>query len=121
MSNPTLHTIVRAIAAVFISGTAIGLASTVQASDAEFKVTLSDGVITPQSVVAPADKSFVLTVSNTGQSVAEFESKQLHIEQVVAPGATANLRVHALPKGSYAFVEEFHEDQASARGTIEVQ
>lgn len=108
-------------AAALLGGAAIALVFPAHAGDAEFAVTLTDGVIAPQSIAVPADAPFVLTVTNGGTSAAEFESKQLRIEQVIAPGATATLRLQPLPKGSYKFVEEFHEDQPGARGTIEVR
>lgn len=117
----TLRMRFRAAAATLFGGAAIALVSSAHAGDAEFSVTLADGVVAPQSIVVPADTPLVLTVTNGGTSVAEFESKQLRIEEVVAPGATATLRIQPLPKGSYKFVEEFHEDQPGARGTIEVQ
>lgn len=121
MPCPTPRLRFRAAAATLLGGAALALVSPALAGDAEFAVTLADGLIAPQSIAVPADTPFALTVTNGGTSVAEFESKQLRIEQVIAPGATATLRIQPLPKGSYKFVEEFHEDQPGARGTIEVR
>lgn len=97
------------------------VASSAGAEETDLTVTLADGVITPQVVKVPADQEFTLVVANTGKSAAEFESKQLHIEKVVAPGTTVTVNVQALPAGSYKFVEEYHEDEASARGVIEAE
>ena len=81
-------------------------------------VTMTDGVISPQTVEVPAGKAVTLTVTNAGKSPAEFESKRLHIEQVVAPGTSVEIALRALPAGSYAFVDEFHENLATGRGEI---
>lgn len=95
---------------------AFGVAQAAQA--AGITVTLTDGVISPQRVEVPAGKAVTLTVRNAGKGAAEFESKRLHVEQVIAPGATAIIKLRPLPKGHYKFVEEFHENQASGRGLI---
>lgn len=82
------------------------------------EITLKDGVISPQTVEVPAGKSVTLTISNTGKAAAEFESKRLRIEKIVAPGKTVTIKLRPLPAGSYPFVEEFHENLDSAKGTI---
>ncbi|GHE04765.1 hypothetical protein GCM10008024_33040 [Allgaiera indica] len=81
-------------------------------------VTLHDGVVTPQKIEVPAGKAQVLTVKNTGKAAAEFESKRLRIEKIIAPGKTVEIKLRPLPAGTYPFVEEFHEDQPTARGEI---
>lgn len=84
----------------------------------EVSISLADGVITPQTVEVPADTEVTLKVTNAGATPAEFESKQLHIETIIAPGQSADIALRALPAGSYGFVEEFHENLDTARGTI---
>ncbi|WGT51865.1 cupredoxin domain-containing protein [Thioclava nitratireducens] len=84
-------------------------------------ITLTDGVVSPQQIYLPADTAVTLTVSNTGKTAAEFESKRLRIEKIIAPGQTETIELRALPAGSYPFVEEFHEDQDTAKGTIVVK
>ena len=81
-------------------------------------ITLKDGVISPQKIEVIAGKPTVLVVTNTGKSAAEFESKRLRIERIVAPGKSIEIKLRALPKGSYPFVEEFHETLETARGEI---
>jgi len=98
---------------------AAALASSVaSAAENEFSVTLADGVVTPKVLEVPAGTAVTLIVSNTGKTSAEFESKRLHIESIVAPGQTSAIELRPLPTGSYPFVEEFHEDLETARGEI---
>lgn len=95
-----------------------GSAETVRADAVAVSITLTDGVIAPQNLTIPSGQAIALTVRNAGKSSAEFESKQLHIEQVIAPGGTATIQLRALPAGSYKFVDEFHEDLATGQGEI---
>ena len=81
-------------------------------------VTLTDGVIVPQNIEIEAGQAVNLTVKNAGKAPAEFESKRLHIEKVLPPGTSTVIRLRPLPAGRYAFVEEFHENLATARGEI---
>jgi len=81
-------------------------------------ITLTDGVVSPQLVEVPAGQAVTLTVVNAGTKPAEFESKRLKIEKIVAPGMTVTIELRALPAGEYPFVEEFHEDLETGRGTI---
>jgi len=92
--------------------------SAASAAASEVSVTLADGVVTPKVLEVPADTAVTLLVTNTGKTSAEFESKRLHVESIVAPGQTAAIELRPLPAGNYAFVEEFHEDLETARGEI---
>lgn len=83
-----------------------------------FKLELKDGVIAPQRLDVPAGKRFKLEIRNTGKTAAEFESKPLKKEKVVAPGATALMEIKPLAKGEYAFVDEFHENLPTGRGVL---
>lgn len=96
----------------------IGSVETAGADVAPASITMTDGVIAPQKLTIPSGQAFALTVKNAGKTPAEFESKRLHIEQVVAPGDTATIQLPALPAGSYKFVDEFHEDLATGHGEI---
>ena len=99
------------LALAIVSGAAI-------ADEAGPTVTLTDGVVSPQTIEVKSGEATVLTIVNAGATAAEFESKRLRIEQIVAPGKTAKIELRALPAGSYDFVEEFHEDLETARGKI---
>ena len=107
------------MAALCLTGS-IGIAAAANAAD-PVVIEFNDGVITPQTVNLAAGQETTLVLRNSGASAAEFEIKQLKQEKVVAPGADLELTLPALPAGSYEFVEEFHEDQPSARGVIVVE
>ena len=86
-----------------------------------FNLAFENGVITPQTLEIPADKTVVLRVENKGSSAAEFESKPLHIEKIIAPGASAEITLHGVVAGSYKFVDEFTEQLETANGVILVK
>jgi plastocyanin len=93
-----------------------------QAQDAApLVIEMKDGTVSPQTIEIAADTAVKLVVRNSGTSAAEFESKRLKQEQVVAPGTEVAIELPSLPAGEYEFVDEFHEDQASAQGVIVVK
>lgn len=94
------------------------MASAALAETPTATVTMTDGVVSPQTVEIPAGQQMTLIVVNAGKKPAEFESKRLRIERIVAPGATLNLTLRPLPAGEYPFVEEFHENLDTSHGTI---
>ena len=77
-----------------------------------FKIEMADGRLTPQRLVVPAGKPFKLEVTNAGATAAEFESKDLHKEKVLAPKATTVISVKALAAGQYDFFDE-HQPKAA--------
>jgi hypothetical protein len=103
---------------VALLGAFVCFAAPAVAEDAEYTITFTDGVVDPQIVDVPAGTAFTLIVKNTGTTPGEFESKSLHIEQIIAPGDLATFQINGLPEGVYKFVEEFHEDQPTGRGVI---
>jgi uncharacterized cupredoxin-like copper-binding protein len=83
---------------------------------AEFPVTIENNRFVPSEIKVKAGKPFVLVVTNRDAKPEEFESKDLRIEKVIAPGKTANIRVRALKPGTYPFFGEFNPK--TARGQI---
>ena len=83
-----------------------------------FKISMNNGVVTPARLEVPKDVNVKLVVTNKGSATAEFESKMLHIEKIVAAGATVTLTLRGLKAGSYEFVDEFTEDKKTAHGFI---
>lgn len=71
-----------------------------------FKIEIATGKLTPQRLEVPAGKAFRLEVTNAGTATAEFESKELHKEKMIAPKATAVISVKALAPGEYGFFDE---------------
>ncbi len=69
---------------------------------------MKDGVFTPATIVVPAGRKIKITVRNTGNSAAEFESVSLRKEKVLAPGAQSFIVIAPLRAGQYAFFDDFH-------------
>ncbi len=95
------------------------LASTAIAQEPpHFSVSLNNGVVSPALIEIPANTLVTLTISNDGNATAEFESKPLHIERVLAAGMTITIRLRNLAPGAYEFADEYTEDMLTAHGQI---
>ncbi|MEQ6290629.1 cupredoxin domain-containing protein [Vogesella sp. GCM10023246] len=88
------------------------IALSAAAADNVVKITANENGFTPAQLNVTAGQAFVIEVQNTGKKAVEFESKQLHVEKVIAAGKTAQVKVKALKAGSYKFFDEFNEDKA---------
>jgi hypothetical protein len=82
-------------------------------------VTLKDHKFAPAELTAPADKALVIEVTNQDSTPAEFESKTLRVEKVVAGGGKITVKVRALKPGRYRFFDDYHE--ATTEGFLVVQ
>jgi hypothetical protein len=82
------------------------------AQEQSFTLTIKEHRFDPARLEVPANVKFKLVVKNLDQERAEFESKPMKIEKIIAPGGTITVNVGPLKPGEYPFVEEFHEDVA---------
>ena len=73
-------------------------------------VALKDHRFIPAELTAPANKPVVVEVTNQDPTPAEFESKTLRVEKVVAGGAKIKVQIRALSAGRYRFFDDYHED-----------
>ena len=87
----------------------------------EFTLTIKDHAFDQKELKIPAGKKVKLLVVNQDSSPAEFESKPLGREKVIPGKSTGLINLGPLKPGRYGFVEEYHEDQAGAQGTIVVE
>lgn len=86
-----------------------GFAGSAAAGDlATFEVVAKDGRLIPGRLEVPAGKKFRIVVKNEGRGPAEFESAELRVEKVLAPGAGSFVVIHPLKAGTYRFFDEFH-------------
>ena len=97
------------------------VATTAFAAGDEFTLTLKDHAFDPKEITLPAGKKIKLLVVNKDASPAEFESKPLGREKVIPGKTTGTINLGPLKPGRYSFVEEYHEDDAAAQGTIIVE
>ena len=72
-------------------------------------ITLKDHKFSPAEPTAPAGKPLTLEISNLDTTPAEFESKPLRTEKVVAGGGKITVQVRALAPGRYRFFDDYHE------------
>lgn len=105
-----------------LSITLLSLAATAAfAADNEYTLTIKDHAFAPKEITLPAGKKVVLLVVNQDATPAEFESKPLGREKVIPGKSTATIKLGPLKPGRYSFVEEYHENEAAAQGTIVVE
>ena len=82
--------------------------------DPVFRIEFKDGAVTPRRLEVPANHRLVLELHNVGETPAEFESRELRKEKVLAPGATSTLVIRNLDPGEYDFFDDFHTDAPPA-------
>lgn len=87
----------------------------------EFTLTIKDHAFVPQELVLPAGKKIKLRVVNNDPTPAEFESKPLSREKMIPGNSMVTINIGPLKPGTYAFVEEYHESEAAAQGSIVVK
>ena len=88
-------------------GAALLVAAGVSRAEEEpvFRIEFNDGKVTPQRLEVPAKRRFKLELHNVGKEPAEFESKELRKEKVLAPGASSTLVIRS---------DDFHLDAPPA-------
>jgi len=72
----------------------------------------------PAEIRAPAGKPITLHVKNLDSTPAEFESKSLRVEKVIAGKSEGVINIRPLQPGRYQFFDDFNQQ---ARGTLVVQ
>ena len=106
----------------FISLAFFSLAvSASMAATTEITLTIENHAFSPKEVKIPAGKKIKLLVVNKDATPAEFESKPLGREKLIPGKSSAVILLGPLKPGRYAFVEEYHETEAAAQGTIVVE
>ncbi len=101
----------KAIALSVAVALALAGAPLAHAQDAtSLSIALKDHRFVPAELTAPADKPVVIVVTNQDPTPAEFESKTLRVEKVVAGGAKISVQIRALAPGRYRFFDDYHED-----------
>jgi hypothetical protein len=85
-----------------------------RAEDPTFRIEFKDGVVTPKRIEVPAKVRIVLELVNAGSTPAEFESKELRKEKVLAPGSSSSLILRSLDPGEYKFMDDFHPERPAS-------
>ena len=101
-----------------IAALLIVCAAPVFAQQAPTTIIVRDHQFVPAEVAVAAGAKAELIIRNEQTTPAEFESKSLHREKVVAPGAAASIFVGPLSPGRYEFFDDFHP---ATRGVVVVK
>jgi hypothetical protein len=115
MRNRSLFSVL-ALAVALAAGAA---APTLADDETEVKITLKDHRFDPAEPAVPAGKPIVIQLANQDATPAEFESKALRVEKVVAGGGSIAVKVRALKPGRYRFFDDYHE--ATTQGFLVAQ
>jgi plastocyanin len=86
---------------------------------ATVKLTIKNHKFQPAEAHAPAGRPITIEVNNLDSTPAEFESKTLRVEKVIAGGSAATIQVRALAAGRYRFFDDYHED--TTQGVLVVE
>jgi Cupredoxin-like domain len=86
---------------------------------ATVRLSLKDHRFQPAEARAPAGKPITIVICNFDPTPAEFESKTLRVEKVVAGGGTITVQSRPLAAGRYRFFDDYHED--TTEGFLNVQ
>jgi hypothetical protein len=103
------------LAALVVLGASTGFAE----EATTVRVSLKDHRFIPAELAVSANKPIVVEVTNQDSTPAEFESKTLRVEKVVAGGASIKVQIRALAPGRYRFFDDYHED--TTEGFLVVQ
>ena len=111
---PVDSTLLTALAAgaLFLGPVAQAIAEELPA----FAVAARGGRIVPERLEVPAGTRVKLTLRNEDSRPMEFENETMHVEKVLAPGASSFVVLPKLKPGQYVFVDEFN----AGRGTVTV-
>jgi hypothetical protein len=77
-------------------------------------ISLENDVFTPAEIQIPANRPFVLKLTNRENAPVEIESKALKIEKIVAAGSEMIVHVKPQKPGRYLLVNEYKEDHVKA-------
>jgi hypothetical protein len=103
------------MAALLVAAALLMVSGPVRAEpDPTFRIEFRDGVVSPSRLEVPANRRIRLELHNLGQTPAEFESRELRKEKVLAPGTSSVLVIRNLDPGQYDFFDDFHPSAAPA-------
>lgn len=94
---------ISAIALILLAAVAPALADTPQV-----EIAIRGRQFVPSEVQVPAGAKIKLALRNEDPTPAEFESTELHREQVVVGGQQITIFVGPLDPGRYEFFDDFH-------------
>lgn len=106
---------------MLIAASLLFVASQAMAAGDALTLTIENHAFVPKELKIPAGQKVRLLVVNKDATPAEFESKSLGREKIIAGKSTATVLIGPLKPGRYPFVEEYHENDPAAQGVIVVE
>jgi hydroxypyruvate isomerase len=94
------------------------VASTAQAEQVTLQVAIKNHRFAPAELSAPANQPVMIEISNEDPTPAEFESKTLRVEKVVAGNSKISVQIRPLVPGRYRFFDDYHEDMTEGLLTV---
>jgi heme/copper-type cytochrome/quinol oxidase subunit 2 len=79
-------------------------------------LSLKDHRFVPAELTVPSGVRFRIQVLNQDDTPAEFESNDLRVEKIAAPGVSITVIAGPLKPGVYKFFDDYHPDVAT--GTL---
>lgn len=110
----TRHYVLVGSGAAIVAGAAAIIAPACAEDMPEFAIEFKDGSIAPLRLDVPANRPFKIELRNTGNTPAEFESTELHLEKVLAAQSSSFLVIRRLAPGEHKFFDDFHPDAPQA-------
>jgi hypothetical protein len=101
-----------------IAAALIAFVSTADAEQVTLLIALKDHHFLPAELNAPAKQPIVIEVSNQDSTPAEFESKTLRVEKIVAANSKITVQIRPLVPGRYRFYDDYHEDTTEGFLTV---
>jgi plastocyanin len=89
-----------------------------RAEPTAIQLSLKNHHFAPAEITASANQPVTIEVSNEDPTPAEFESKQLRFEKVVAGNSKITVKVRPLAPGRYRFYDDYHEDTTQGFLTV---
>jgi hypothetical protein len=74
------------------------------------QLTLQNHKFHPAEAQIPANRPLTIEITNLDATPAEFESKTLRVEKVVAGHAKISVQIRPLSPGRYRFFDDYNED-----------
>jgi hypothetical protein len=93
----------------------LAAASAVADENVTVQLRIRDGRFDPQTIDVPSATRVRLLIRNEGPGASEFESRELHKEKVLGPGAQSFIVIAPLAPGTYPFFDDFHPDTGNGR------
>jgi hypothetical protein len=94
------------------------LAPAAQAEPVGLQIALKNHRFVPAELSAPANEPVTIEISNQDPTPAEFESKTLRVEKVVAGNGKIIVQIRPLVPGRYRFFDDYHEDTTEGFLTV---